>query len=568
MVLPEGSGQPEDSRPKRLVALSVVLVLLSATIALAVATSPADEVALGTTTTTSGEPLPEPTMTTTIDIDSFSIGDVATGERLSWREAPPIGASWPLELLEYRGSLYLFTSDGTPGPRITSTGMQVWNSQDGIQWNEIGEVTEAAVSAVAATDEQLIALGSHPRDGSPHIWTSIDGVDWTPSRLPVDIDSELPTSTWLTDAIVHDDQLILVGSVYPDPQRLIIDRLPPDITDHLDRYGMGFNDGPDGPTIEVYAPLGVVGYSASIEELGVDDEIADALFRSSPSEDTYVWRSYDGAEWVVSDGNGPFLENLWTAPGGELLASGWGNSGPIIWSSPDGVSWDRTDSSMVDVVTSQNDRLIGVRNGADLVGSDDGRSWDSLGSEAVLPQSLPWHLEKVDANSAVIAAIATAWIPYRGASASEPPWTLGVSGYTITADYDTGQITVEGPGGRSVVPMWADNTRDKVTVDWTRETMTFHDPVGEVELVTVDFEILREAEMAFYGARDFGLQALLLSRSDRNWAILDLAEEIGDREHVSMLRVFDDQMILVTSPIPTWFWGSPREWSIKVTSLP
>lgn len=568
MVLPEGTRETDVNRPKTLIAVGAGLVLLLGMLALGLATAP-DEVAApgSTTTTTEDEPLHQPTTTTSIDFQTFSVGDIATGERLSWREAPPMGASWPVELLEYRGTLYLFTSEGAPRPHVISGGFEVWNSKDGIQWNKVGEVSEGAVSAVTVADDQLVALGAHSEDGSPHIWTSTDGVDWTGSRLPFQVDSELPASAWVRDARWHDGHLIVVGSIVPDPQRAVMARLPPDIAEHAGRYGMGLSDGPDGPSIEIYAPLGIVGYSANMKDLGVDDETADALFRNSPSEDSYLWRS-DGAGWVAIDRNNVVFEQLWTGPEGELLASGWDNSGPAIWFSTDGISWDQTEIRMVDIVESWNSWLIGVRNNRDLVRSHDGRSWESLGLEATLPQSLEWYLEQVDAGSPGIAAIATAWVPHQGAPASEPPWSFEVSGYTITVDYNTGQLTVEGSGGRSVIPMWTDDPLADVTVDFSGETLTFHDPEKDVELVTVDFDAARRAETAFYGGRDFGLRALLLNRPDGDWTILDLAEEIGSRERVIMLRLFRDRMILVTFPIPAWYGGSPPEWSIKVARIP
>jgi len=471
-------------------------------------------------------------------------------------------------LLEHRGDLYLFTSDGTPRPRATSTGVQVWTSPNGIQWDRVGEIAGASITAITATGGQLVALGADPHDGSPHIWTSVDGAAWTSSRLPVQNDSGVPTSARLTDAIWHDDHLYVAGSIIPDPQRAIIDRLPPDVAAHVDRYGMSLSNGPDGPSIDIYAPLGVIGYSASVESLGVDDGLADALFRDSPGEDLHIWRSRDGADWVTLGDDSPYLEQLWSGPDGELLASGWDDFGPATWSSPDGVAWDRVDRAMVRVVRSSNDRLIGVRNEIDLVRSEDGRSWESLGTEVVLPQSVQWHLDEVEASPTAIAAIATAWIPHRGAPASTPPWTFDVSGNTITVDYNTGQLTVEGPEGSTIVPMWTNDVHDRVTADFEREMLTFRDPEHDVELVAVGFDVLREAEASFYAGRDFGQRALLMSRPDGNWAILNLAEEIGDREHVVMLRLFGDRMILVTFPIPSWFAGSPPDWAMKVAKLP
>jgi hypothetical protein len=566
VVLPEGTPESEGSRPKTLIGIGAALVLLLTTVALAVATAPDDVIANESTTTTIvDEPLYQPTTTTTIDVETFSVSDIATGERLSWREAPRLDAQWPIELLEHDGRLYLFTSDGQSHPRHLSSGLQVWVSSDGIGWERIAELEEAAITSIAATGGRLVAMGKHIEHGSPHVWISTDGVEWSASQLPMRPGTDLPITTWLTDAAVAGDRIIVTGSGYTNPQEVILDLLPTEVANYVDTYGMGLSEGPEGRSIEVYGPLGIVGYEATMEDLGIDEETANDLFQGSGQELSYVWTSSDGVEWTVSETSGPRFERLWIAAGGELLASGWDNTGPAVWSSTDDYTWERTDSQMVNVVDSWNGWLVGTRNERDVIRSRDGREWESLGTDAVLPQALDWYMQTVDVGPGGIAAVATTWAQQPNSTVDAT--AVEVADHTLTVDYDTGILTIEGLSGRSDVQLWSEDSVEHVVVDFADEQMTFMDVETGEELLTVGFERLREVEMSLFGWGGFEKRALLLSRG-QELSIFDLAEEIGDQEDLVMIRVLEDRMILVTNPIHAWYAASPPAWSIRVATLP
>lgn len=113
-----------------------------------------------------------------------------------------------------------------------------------------------------------MALGHRIEDGSPRVWISPDGVEWTGSDLPpVNLDDHSPTIARLTDVAQLGDRLVVTGTAYADPHRAIIDSLPPEIADVAERYGMGLSEGPDGGVLELFGPFGIVGYTATLDEL-------------------------------------------------------------------------------------------------------------------------------------------------------------------------------------------------------------------------------------------------------------------------------------------------------------
>ena len=567
MVLPEGTRESEGNRPKTVIAIGAAFLLVLATVALGLATAPGEESAPeAATTTTSDESLQLPT--TTVEPEAFSVSDIATGERLSWRQAPPLGSGSPIELLGHNNQIFLFTSE--PGTALWGTprGMEVWVSDNGVQWDRIGglEGSHYAVAGVASVGKDLIALGYRIEDGSPHVWVSPEGVEWRASELPpAEFDpDQFPATINLTDAALLDDRLIVVGTAYVDPMRTIIEHLPSEFADLAGRYGIGLSEGPEGRVIQVHAPLGIIGYSATLEELGVPEETADRFFHGPSTEQSFIWTSTDGNDWSVAELGELFVGDLWAQADGTLMASGWSNSGPRVWSSPDGLSWEPVDRSSVMVADSWNGTLIGSRHGWDLVRSTDGSEWESLGTSELLPLALDWNLHPIDIGEAGIAAIATTWVEQ--APRLRSPTTIEIDGHILEIDHGSGVLTVkEGVSEVLRVLLWDDTANDAVTVDFATETVTFLSPDSTEEILTVDFATLVEAEMASYNPNN-GERALLLGDSDGEWSILDLSEELGDQEWVAMMRMLGDRLVLVTYEAP-WVTGQVPEVSIRVANL-
>ena len=570
MVLPEGTRESEGNRPRTLIAVgAALLLLLLAALGLGLATAPGEVAQESTTTTTADDSLEQPATPTTTELEVFTVSDIATGERLSWRETPPLGFGRPIELLEHENQLFLFTSESGGGFRYSPKGMEVWVSDNGIQWDRIGELggSDYAITGVASVGDGLIALGHRVEDGWPHVWTSREGVEWSASELPpAEADqNQFPAATSLTDAAQLDDRLVVVGTAHIDAMRSIIEYLPSELADLAGQYGIGFSDGPDGRVIEIHGPLGLVGYSATLEELGIPEATVDRFFHGPSSEQSFVWTSRDGNDWSVAELGEFFVGGLWVRGDGTLTASGWSNSGPRVWSSPDGLSWEPVDRSSVVVADVWNDILVGSRNGWDLVRSTDGREWDSLGTGDLLPLGLDWNLHPIEAGEGGIAAVATTWV--ERAPRVRSPTTIEIDGYDLEIDHGSGVLTVrDGAAEVLRVRLWDNTPNDTVSVDFATETVTFLDPVAREELFTVDFAALVEAEMTAYNPNS-GERALLLGDGDREWRILDLSEELGDRERVAMMRMLGKRLVLVTYEAP-WRVGEIPEVSIKTARLP
>jgi hypothetical protein len=85
--------------------------------------------------------------------------------------------------------------------------------------------------------------------------------------------------------------------------------------------------------------------------------------------------------------------------------------------------------------------------------------------------------------------------------------------------------------------------------------------------VTIDFATLRRVEdLAIHGP-ELEKRALLLGNETDGWKVLDLSEEIGPDQSVSIMRLVSDQLILITHPSRSLdSVGAPRV-SVRVATV-
>ena len=556
MVLPEGGPSSKTSRPTtpKLAGLAAaVAVLAGAVFALGQATAPPEDLAAAASTTTTIELLIRPTTTTTFDLENFTVAEIATGDRLSWIRSPAIGDVWPIDLVEHDDRLYLFTSTDSATPRSRFNDVQVWASDDAIAWHRVGAVGGPAhiVRKVESVGERLVALGRRVDDGSPVVWFSDDGAVWTATDLPtVASEHQVATATWLTGAAELDGRLVITGTVDTDLELTLRQYIPAEIIGHPKQHSIGFglDQGPDGRVIRVYGPLGLVGYSASLDELGIDDETANTLFHRSQSSSGRIWVSDDkGASWALSELDSGWVGSMWPASDSSLVASVWNQSGPTLSRTEDGITWVPLDtSSDAQVVATWNGLLIGISGNVHVVRSSNGQNWNFLGTGELLPDQLSWNLSPLAAGPGGLAVVASHWDP--GEARDPASVIVQKDGHTLTLDYAAGVATVIGSGQAVTIPMWSATESDLATVDFVDEQVTFHDPETGDGMVSFDFATLEKAEAASFGRPGSVDHALLVTRQS-GWAVLDLAEEIGDDQRVMLMHVFGDRLVLVTHPL-------------------
>lgn len=577
MVLPDGSSQTERERPAgtRLGLIVIALALLAAGIlAVARLTTPAgSEAATTDDSTTTSEVLEEPTTTTTFDREAFSISDIATGKPLRWLAPWSPGRAWPIDLVSHRGRMYLFTSPAAPYTHIGPGGMTVWSTEDGEEWIEIGQVVPDGyhITGVQSTGAELVALGSRFDDRAPFLWTSVDGSTWKASEVPVPNSVEDPSTVNLAAVARTDDHLVVLGSVHEDPIAEIAEHLPPEITPASGNpYNFGIAHGPDGPRVEVRGPLGIIGYTASFKELGIDDELADEAIspRALPGG-SYSWVTNDLDEWTISALDIGVPATIFQLADGQLLATGYANTGSGLWISEDGTEWtEHGDFTTGNVQTHWDGRLISSGPSRYLRQSVDGLEWESMGVNDLLPVELSWDIHPVSSGDGGVAAIATAWSQVR---TEEPePFELEEAGHTLAIDAMANTMELTTPGGDVHTYRLSNSSKiEHLTVDFTERTVSFLEPHSGEALASFSFEQLEEAQTSMFSFPRRSSQALLHTEDGNTWSLQPLPPIREKVDWVHDLTVLTDRVALVSYPIShTLAMDDPPELEILIGVIP
>ena len=577
MVLPEGAPSPKTGRPARwklggIVAASFLTA--AAALVLLNSTAPVPESAqttIGFTTTT--DALLSPTTsstTTTIDFENFTIGAIATGERLSWFRAPTFVSGWPIALVPHDGQMWLFIATSAARQSWSGAGLSAWVSSDGIEWRSMGVVAseEFSVTGVEAVGDRMVAVGSRLSDGTPFVWVSRDGSGWTVSSLPIDADVGASRHrTWLTGVAGVGESLYLSGFVEPDWQAEIVDLLPPEVAEYVvHNYGLGYSDLGDGVrSVEVYGPLGIIVFSATMTELGVDPETASRAFDGSPTDTSYIWSSENGRTWSDVKLEGLWVQEITALPDASLFVNAGDFRGNGIWVSRDGSNWERLSSgAQMRLIGTWNGKLL-AGNDLDLLVSSDGDDWESLGTDELLPWPLYWQLNPVATGEAGLAVIASTWPE----NSSRQPTTVTVNrdGSTLTFDPTIGEVTVSDGEHTVSVPLWTGTITDVVEIDFATDEIDFIHPETREVVGTFTPEDLRRSETTAFGY-DPGVHGLLHTKTGDQWSIIDLAEGIGPQSRVLMMEYLGDQLVMVTTSSFPSIPEQPLRFSVRVASLP
>lgn len=527
-----------------------LLALLTAALVLGRATTPPEQIAEGSTSTTEIAPIVPPTTTTTVDARTFSVRDIVTGKNLIWFRAPPIEPRWPIEMLEHEGSVYLFTTSMPPEGSTSGGGLEGMVSTDGISWRSLGEVidVEYVINGVDSTEGGLVATGNHIETGTPHIWTAVDAGAWQISNLPGEASGEdLPAFARPTVATMFDDRLVVLGNIQSDLLSLLEERLPESVAPaDIARYGFEISE--QDRVLRIHGPLGLVGYSESLERLGIDQTTATWLLYTAQIEESLAWSSANAVDWDLNSFHAFYIDHVWHGPGERLFASGSGVFGPMVWSSIDGRTWERLGSSSVgQAQVIWRDRIIATTGDHHLLQSPDGLNWGYLDTGDLLPPELHWDVGPVAAGDAGLAVVATVQ-----REARETPMAVVVERDegTLAIDPLTSTLTVSGADGSVLtVPLWSGEPSDAVHIDFIERQVTFTSPDSGEEILTVDFETLDRAESLIRATGLAGEGALLFTEDGEAWTVQALVDEIGPDMVVDRMVVLQDRMILLTHPV-------------------
>lgn len=263
---------------------------------------------------------------------------VQTGPRdpaFEWRSAtgppPPINL---YSLTETTSGIAVLTG-------VTSGGVSLWWSADAVTWNE--QPLEAAPSQLATAGDRLVAYRA--RSG---LFLELRGEEWVPTG-EVSFPEEVRTRRASGRAsVVGGSEWLLEMSLFGNLWW----------TDDGTDFALALPDPNWGPGVEQPFNSNCTPPSRSspdVPPIVMSDLELLAMVSSNPTEpfgvwpvcEPVVWSSPDGLEWATTSatigGPGAYVYDLAVRDGRFLAVGGEGIGEAAIWTSEDGVTWDRVD---------------------------------------------------------------------------------------------------------------------------------------------------------------------------------------------------------------------------------
>jgi hypothetical protein len=541
--------------------------------------SPSEPVATetSTTTTTTIEEIQGP-----VDPESFTVAQIATGEPLEWERVQTLDPGHPLEIIDHSGRLFIFAT-ATPPWTGQPGGLIVWESTDGENWSRVGQVIsdEFRVTAVAGTQQGLVAAGARPGGRDLIVWQSEDASNWTATEIATDADG--PYQAPLATGVAATSDTIVVSA------EIEIDR-DGVVEDHLREAGVDVDmseatwttryTAEDGLELSVYGPLVTPGITIALNELDLTDrerrwltEGADQDGRSS------VWVIDDAGGWQVSTIPLSHVTELLGRQTGGFLALGRGGAeitAGVV--SSDGVTWSPIATGTTPMRAANRETfLVGAawRLTPELLYSMLGGTWREMGVAEEFPSVADWSPSVFGGGTEGVALVVQGREETAKPLASERGETTvtGSGGITLTLDYERRVFVLEENGSTHTWEMpgpGADETPGGLDVDLEDEVVVFRDPHDGERLATFTFEQLQQAETRFRSARfseAFQPQhhALVLNTGALEWEIKDLSAVVGDGQVVRLITVGSDHVVVVTdeavilekSPPGFEIWSAP-----------
>jgi hypothetical protein len=294
-----------------------------------------------------------------------------------------------------------FLAIGSDGGRPT-----VWSSPDGNEWTKTALSPDGQVSAIAASDDRIVGVGSVERDqvSQALIWISSDGRSWT--SVPVD-PAVFPAGSSSGDLVYADGAFIAVGGISPEAGQL--EGAVPAIWRSFDAITWMRDD-------DLSFEAGVL---ASVDASGgtvvAGGSIVTGIDTSDPQTDAAVLTSKDGVAWTLVVDKGLGRPGSFGGPGAQSVISVVGHSGGFLmvgmdreercqgidlcaaftmvhWTSSDGMTWRRTDVGQplpVWPIAGGTVGLVAMRFDGETAGtpvrSTDGRIWTSIAESVFIP---------------------------------------------------------------------------------------------------------------------------------------------------------------------------------------
>ncbi len=540
MILPDGSGadtgRPGASRAGLFAAAGLVVV---AGFALMGILSPAQPVAVEETTTTSTSiaDLEPP-----FDTETFAVSQIARGEPFAWQPVMILDDSYPMALFDHEGWIYLFSTERPNFSGYEQGGLRGWRSVDGESWEPLGQVIPDRhhISQIVSTPRGLVALEQTNEAGFA-VWRSAFGFDWTVEEVSVEglgpSETVAPQTAGGSESV-----LVVAGNRYVDVQRRIREGFGSlgAGDDAGFPYGWAVDIRGDEVEFQLYGPLGLSLAVLTPEDIDLTGAEVEALVDewNGRNPGAEVWTRIGEGPWRETEIPGAsYVEAIVTTPHGELIAVGYGSSGPANWSSEDGLNWEKVDRFPRPYgVDNWRGTLVGPSEGgrASVLMSDENGHWEDIGPRELLPTEFSWHIGPVGAGPGGIAALVTSWDWERFEPEEElEPVTLRNGDATLTIDFQSGSYSVvTGDGSTYTWQMHGVSTPEGIAVDLASPVIEFHDPDTDELLATFTIDELTNAETSYWGGhhRPAAHRAVVFTSDGEEWSIQDGAVLGNDLE--------------------------------------
>lgn len=490
-------------------------------------------VAVSSTTassTTTSAPLERPI----VDPDDFEVGDLTDTEPLNWSTT----LSSPLrfvDMVEVGSRSFVVATDPDTG------GAYTWSSVDGLSWSDHGNVAPPSGGTVGAVGSDgrhlLIALEAPPGQG-PIVLMTEDGESWSAEQIPFDPDN--PLAVFAVDSIGGIDTVTVVaGRAHPDPSSMIADKLEASGlvgSELLAESSFSFREVGSDVAIEWTGPFGFKLAKSSAAEIGMTTREQQWMLAEDFSTAMDVWARTSGGVWQPSRIDGAVsVLSLFGSTGGEIFATGATGTGVAMWSTFEGLSWEKMPFAERPLAATHfGNRLIGLSlvGESDVLVSDDGSSWERTDLQLHMP-ALPDFFVTFLAGSdhGVVATMESFQTDFTGKDELEIPsivkGDLRIFGQTGGVSIFEGEIGDENSIQHDFFAS-ASTFDERMLTDLESETLTFLRSDG-TELVTLGLNELEDLWQRFQRLPDrfdhVTLHAALGFSTDAStWSLWDIGD--------------------------------------------
>lgn len=560
MVLPEDASDRDPPRRRTRTPITVIAVLVLTLGALAVGALTGTDESEPAPAATPETPNPTTATTTTttrgtaerstVDDEDFSVADIAQGEPLAWEHFMSIDEGYPLAMFEHHGSVYLLATDTANPEDAVEGGLRVWRSENGTDWESLGQVIDGShvITSVATIGEDLMAAEKgEPGEGFT-VWRSREGRLWESETI--EVPGLTRNTTVLPTAIGGSEHTLLVATTARvDVQTLVQGRLAAilgedGLPESLSWRPLDLDTDPI--ELVVWGPLGFPLFEITGEDLGLTESersLVEEQFGGRPIGD--LWVSTDEGEWRRTESPTPWVESIMARPEGGIIVTGFGNGGPELWVSVEGLNWHISPRNIFGV-EKWNDILVGAAGIlSTLVRSDDGEQWEMFDTLQRWPGGLRWGVTDLAAGSGGIAAsvyhVPNAEVHVEALDTG--PVLLRDDASTLKIDFSNGTYTLDSDGLTRTWSMGL-NRPPEIGVILSDGLITFHDPDTDRLLASFEIDELFEARDAYWSSRVTDLtdhRAFIFSADGEDWVIQDVAA-MGNLE-ISRLEVTNTHVV-------------------------